>query len=71
MRTPPGTPKDSMRDAMLTASPTRPVGSTITFPTWIPTRTETDGGWRNSFWISMAQRTASTELGNIVSAPSP
>src|SRR5438034_9787305 len=38
-------PKDSMRDAMLTASPMRPVGSMITFPTWMPIRTGTSGSW--------------------------
>ena len=60
-----------MREAMFTASPIRPVGSTITLPTWMPIRTGTSGGWRSSFWISMAQRTASSELGKMVKAPSP
>jgi len=49
-------PKDSIREAMFTAS-----RSDRWFDDHIahvmPIRTGTSGGWRSSFWISMAQRT--------------
>ena len=50
--TPPGTAKDSIREAMLTASPVSRAGSTITSPTWMPMRTATSSA--SSRWISTA-----------------
>ena len=51
--TPPATEKDSIREAMFTASPVSLSGSTITSPTWIPIRTGTSDEV-SSRWITTA-----------------
>ena len=68
--TPPGTANDSIRAAMLTASPLSRSGSTITSPTWIPIRTGTSCA-ASSCWIAIAACTAASALGNMLMLPSP
>jgi hypothetical protein len=52
---------------MLAASPKMSSASTITSPTWMPTRTGNVAA--SSRWMAIPARTASSELGKVLSVP--